>query len=115
SVRRFPEGSTMEIRPVLGVGVPVSETSRLPLFEKVIPSGPSRPKAICVTGHCARASDCASNAAAPLRMATAKPRWRMVLFSRFEFILFSFLAGFVVVSCHSYSTEEGTLISGDRI
>src|SRR6476620_12162569 len=55
SVRRFPFRSTIEIRPLLGVVVPLSATIRLFLLENVIPSGPSRPEISSVTGHCAHA------------------------------------------------------------
>src|ERR1700752_330742 len=56
-VRRSPEGSTIEMRPLCGIAVPVSDTSRLPWFESAIPIGRLSPDVTVVPGHnCALAS-----------------------------------------------------------
>src|SRR6476659_2073077 len=56
-VRRAPEGSTIEMRPLCGVAVPVSDTSTLPWFESAIPIGRLSPDVTVVAGHnCALAS-----------------------------------------------------------
>src|SRR5215211_4103549 len=56
-VRRSPERPTIEIRPLCGVAVPVSDTSRLPWFESAIPIGRLRPDVTVVPGYfCADAA-----------------------------------------------------------
>ena len=107
-LRRVPEGSTMEIRPVLGVAVPVSETSMLPLLEMAIPSGPSRPEIICLTGHWARVSDCTKHIA---EMRIAAPLLQAILFCRFEIMVFSFLRVFFVMSSVQHGGEILTSVS----
>src|SRR4029450_8616408 len=60
-VRRSPEGSTIEMRPLCGVAVPVSDTSTLPWFESAIPIGRLSPDVTVVPGHnCALASTAVS-------------------------------------------------------
>jgi hypothetical protein len=99
----------MEMRPVLGVRVPVSETNRLPFLEMVMPSGPSKPEAICVTGHCPRAAGWANVTAVAIRAAIATPLWRMVLFCRFEFMLFCLQWGLfgVIFPRRFYCSPDG--------
>src|SRR6185436_14061053 len=56
-VRRSPEGSTIEMRPLCGVTAPVSETSTFPWFESAIPIGRLSPDVAVVPGQtCALAS-----------------------------------------------------------
>jgi hypothetical protein len=43
SVRRFPSGSMMEMRPECSAVVPVSDTSKLPWFVNAEPSGSRSP------------------------------------------------------------------------
>src|SRR5580765_7273448 len=73
-VRRFPEGSTIEMRPLCGVAVPVSDTSTLPWFESAIPIGRLSPDVTVVPGHnCALASTTVSIGESAIITATLAP------------------------------------------
>jgi len=75
NVRRAPSGETIERRPLLGVGVPVSDTSTFPWFESARPIGLRRSETTVVPGHswaeASAAKSARTRAAATARRVTA--------------------------------------------
>jgi hypothetical protein len=64
----------MEMRPLCGVAVPVSDTSTLPWFESAIPIGRLSPEVTVVPGHnCALASTTMSIGESAIITATFAP------------------------------------------